>query len=34
MSIQIGNVSKQGKNYINKQITIMVGAGSLGREAP
>ena len=26
MSIQIGNVSKQGKkNYINKQITIMVG---------
>merc|ERR1712101_79512 len=25
MSIKIGNVSKQGKNYINKQITIMVG---------
>ena len=25
MSIKIGNVSKQGKIYINKQITIMVG---------
>ncbi len=25
MSIKIGNVSKQGKNYINNQISIMVG---------
>merc|ERR1711873_308411 len=25
MSIKIGNLSKQGKKYINKQITIMVG---------
>ena len=30
ISIQIGNVSKQGKIYIKKQITIMVGASSLG----
>ena len=30
ISIQIGNVSKQGKIYIKKQITIMVGATSLG----
>ena len=30
ISIQIGNVSKQGKIYIKKQITIMVGARSLG----
>ena len=34
MNIQIGNVSKQAKNYISKQITIMVGARSLGRGAP
>ena len=34
MSIQIGNVSKQGKIYINKQITIMVGTRRLGRGAP
>ncbi len=25
MSIKIGNVSKQEKKYINKQLTIMVG---------
>ena len=30
ISIQIGNVSKQEKIYIKKQITIMVGARSLG----
>ena len=34
MSIQIGIFSKKGKNYINKQITIMVGARSLGCGAP
>ena len=31
ISIQIDNVSKQGKMYIKKQITIRVGARSLGR---
>ena len=30
MSIQIGNVSKLRKIYINTEITIMVGARSLG----
>ena len=34
MSIQIGNLSKQGKIYINKQITIIVGAKTLGRGVP
>ena len=34
MSIQIGDVSKQGKTYINKQIIIMIGARSLGCGVP
>ena len=34
MSIHIGNIRKQVKIYINKQITIMVGARSLGCGAP
>ena len=33
-SIQIGNVSKQEKIYINKQIKIMVGARCLGHVVP
>ena len=33
MSIQIGNVSKLRKIYINTEITIMVGARSLGHGA-
>ena len=34
MSIEIGNVSKQGKNLYSKEITIIVGAISLGHGAP
>ena len=34
MSIQIGNVSKQEKIYINKQIIIIVGTRSLGHRMP
>ena len=34
MSIEIGNISKQGKNLYKKQMTIMVCARCLGCRVP